>query len=80
MITKVSEIYQPKEGDIKTVAKYAWLPKIINGAKIWLEQYEELFVYKITEIPANIEGKTVKYSVGEWIKVTSRIIKWQIAG
>lgn len=39
--------YIPKEGDIRTKRKFAWLPKDCDGdMTVWLETYESVQVYR----------------------------------
>jgi len=75
---KLSENIQPENGAVKTLVKYAWLPKRVANTLIWFEQYEELYVYQEKDIQSNIviNDKAAKFTVGEWIKVSEKLIKW----
>ena len=41
---------QPKDGDTKKVKRYAWYPVRIDDNVIWMEYYNELFVFSSPEI------------------------------
>jgi hypothetical protein len=51
MIVKTRQI--PKEGQLKTITRFAWLPVWIEDKKIWLERYKLTYqyVYKLTPPP-----------------------------
>lgn len=81
MKSKLSENITPKAGDVKTIVKRAWLPKTVANVRIWLEQYEELYVYEERKIESNIElpdNKRAVFIVGNWVKVSEKLIKWVI--
>lgn len=80
MKSKLSENIPPKNGDVKTIVKRAWFPKIVANTRIWLELYEELYVYEQRQIESNIihEDKKAVFMVGNWIKVSEKLIKWVI--
>lgn len=81
MKSKLSENIEPKYGDAKTIVKRAWLPKVVANTMIWLEQYEELYIYEERKIESNIvlpDNKKVSFMVGNWVKVSEKLIKWVI--
>lgn len=81
MKSKLSENIEPKNGDVKTIVKRAWLPTKVANVRIWLEQYEELYVYEERSIESNIitnDGKKAVFIVGNWVKVSEKLIKWVI--
>jgi len=80
MHAKLSENIEPVHGSLKTIVRRAWLPKRVNNIRIWFEQYEELYVYEERVIESNIkvENKTVSFTVGQWVKVSEKLIKWVI--
>lgn len=80
MKSKLSENIEPKNGDVKTIVKRAWLPKVVANTRIWFEQYEELYVFEERQIESNIlhEGKKAVFIVGNWNKVSEKLIKWAI--
>jgi len=77
MKLKLSATITPKDGDLKTEVRRAWIPKKVAGCLVWLIQYEYLFVYQSNDVKAIIEGKEVIFKVGQWIKVSEALIKWQ---
>jgi hypothetical protein len=81
MKSKLSEHTLPSNGSVKTIVKRAWLPKRVANVRIWLEQYEELYVYEERNIESNIitnDGKKAVFIVGNWVKVSEKLIKWAI--
>jgi hypothetical protein len=81
MKSKLSEDINPINGSVKTVVKRAWLPTKVANVRIWLEQYEELYVYEQRNIESNIttnDGKKAVFIVGNWVKVSEKLIKWVI--
>jgi len=80
MRAKLSENIAPEKGSVKTIVRFAWLPKTVNNILILFEQYEELYVYEERVIESNIkvENKTVSFTVGQWVKVSEKLIKWVI--
>jgi hypothetical protein len=38
--------YVPKEGDTRTIRKFAWLPTDCGEYRVWLESYESVQKYK----------------------------------
>lgn len=82
MKSKLSEDITPSNGSVKTIVKRAWLPKRVANVRIWLEQYEELYVYEQRNIESNIttiDGKKAVFIIGNWVKVSEKIIKWVIS-
>lgn len=81
MKSKLSENIEPKSGDVKIIVKRAWLPKVVANTRIWLEQYEELYVYEERKIESKIvlpDNKRASFIVGNWVKVSEKLIKWVI--
>ena len=64
----------PHHGDFRTELRFAWMPRAIGSTRIWLERYEVAYVYVISQVTGIIEGKEVKFDVGEWVKVSERIM------
>lgn len=64
-------------GSAKTIVKWAWLPKRIGNTLIWLEQYEQLFVYEEREVNAIIGNSMATFNVRSWTLVDQRMVKWQ---
>lgn len=50
------------------------MPRAIGSTRIWLERYEVAYVYVTSQVTGIIEGKEVKFDVGEWVKVSERIL------
>jgi len=61
-----------KAGDTRLFRIFAWLPVYISGVIVWLEFYEWLQKYEITEKEVEINGEKVKFSVGTWSNITKR--------
>ena len=59
--------------ELKTVRKFAFMPRMIGGFLVWLSPYEQLYVYRITPVNVKIEDKLVTFYPGEWVKLSERI-------
>jgi len=55
---------KPKEGDKKTVAKFAWFPTQVEDHMVWLERYVVDMEYKL--IVQIDEG--IAYPVPKWVE------------
>lgn len=44
---------------------------------VWLGQYEALYVWDEKTIMALIENEKATVIVGNWLKVSEKLIKWQ---
>lgn len=73
MKKRISEITEYQPGTLRTIRRFAYFPRRIKEWKIWLMWYDELWIYRMDQIPgiANGENKTVikKY----WDKVDERL-------
>lgn len=72
---KVDEPAALQPNDNRTNTKFAFFPKRIGGAMYWLCQYEELQVWVVSEIPT-IKGQPLTFSVGNWVTVSIKPIRW----
>jgi hypothetical protein len=73
---KVNDPATPRQGDIKTVTRFAWLPHRIGGAMYWLCQYEALYAWYVQDVAAKSDSEALSFKVGNWIKVSEKAIKW----
>lgn len=53
-----------KEGDKKTVARFAWFPTQVENHMVWLERYVVDLEYKLI---AHIDEGTI-YPVAQWVE------------
>lgn len=70
-------IEHPKEGDLKVVTKYAWLPTQVGEYKIWLQQYQELYEWVVREraLPYfNGMSKVFYHTCGDWDLKDTKIL------
>jgi len=76
MIWAASKRITPKHGDTRTRVIRPLL-KRVNDSWVFLSQIEQLWVYEARQVLAVIEGKQKVFEIGEWVKVTEIVVKWQ---
>jgi hypothetical protein len=61
-------------GDTKVRRTFAWFPHQIKDEIVWLETYETLLYYTLTQYPVigSVPPKVI--DVYEWIKITDRVL------
>jgi hypothetical protein len=64
----------PKTGDSKSSLHFAFLPHVIGNTRVWMERYEVLYIWQESKITGIVEGKAAEFTVGEWVKVSERVI------
>lgn len=58
----------------RTKTVFAWTPTYISGSFVWLENYEILQVFVITEYNLEIEGEKVYITKSDWTDLSKRAI------
>ncbi len=71
----VKTIQNLKNGDSKEVISFAWLPKRIGNVRVWLESYVTLYAWIVLEYVIPIEGKEMKFTVGNWTVMSQQPVK-----
>lgn len=66
------DLAQPKDGEVKLLTKFAYWPIFIAGFWVWLERFEVLQVYRITEQKVTIDEEIVIFLAGKWINLANR--------
>lgn len=61
-------------GDTRVMRSFAWLPYRIKDDIIWLETYETLYYYTLTQYPVIASQPPKAIDIYEWIKITDRVI------
>ncbi|HEY8969727.1 MAG TPA: hypothetical protein VIM64_11560 [Puia sp.] len=74
MRRKLSQNIDYPAGTLKSVRRFAWWPADIGSFKVWMEHYEELYVFRIEVIGGIVNGEPVKVIKKFWDKVEQRII------
>jgi hypothetical protein len=77
MIFKINESAPPLPGSTRTKVKFAWWPVRIGGAKVWLESYEILESYIVTEYQVIVDNEYRSATIGNWKEISKRFIKWK---
>lgn len=54
---------------------FAWFPTYIAGDIAWLEHYEMLQVYIISDQIVTIEEKEITFAIGVWKNLSKRLCK-----
>lgn len=62
-------------GTTRLRRKFAWLPTYISGTIVWLERYEVLQVYIISDQKVIIEEKETIFVIGVWKNLSKRLCK-----
>jgi hypothetical protein len=68
-------IQEPTDGSTQLIRKFAWLPVLIAGQKVWMETYEVLQVWEVKRTTVRIEEKDIVFAIGRWINLSKRIIE-----
>jgi len=71
----------PKEKDVRTLVKFAWLPVVIGDVTIWFERYHVLQSYEFKEVTVYLGGNSVppvKCKTYKWVSVSKRLIDAEI--
>ena len=85
MVWKAKHKYeQLKDGQVRELRCFAWIPKEISGDIVWLQNYIIYQVYRVKDEIASAEilnegiktgeWKIVKFVVGNWIDLSVKII------
>ncbi len=53
--------------------RFSWLPIYILGTIVWLESYEILQVYIISQQKVIIEEKEITFAIGKWVNLSKRL-------
>lgn len=61
-------------GDTRVRRTFAWIPFRIKDEIIWLETYETLYYYSLTQYPVIGSQPQKMIDIYEWIKIIDRII------
>lgn len=60
-------------GATRITSVFAWLPVYISGTMVWLEFYEILQVYNISDQKVIIEEKETTFVLRKWINLSKRL-------
>ena len=64
----------PKDGTIKTINKFAWLPVLMSdGYKVWLQSYKELKAYVPQRHTVEIDGLPTIFKNSNWVTLSKAI-------
>lgn len=63
---------QPPVGTLRFERYFAFWPVRIGDNIVWLEFYEVMQVYRITEEKVVIDDKPVTFLPGKWVNITKR--------
>lgn len=66
---------QYAKGATRLFRRFAWLPVYIAGKIVWLEYFETLQMYDVTEYQVLIEESKVSFHITKWIDLSKRIIE-----
>jgi hypothetical protein len=61
-----------KEGATRLKRCFAWLPVYISGDMVWLESYEVLQVYNVSQEKVIIDSKEKVFALGAWKNLSKR--------
>jgi hypothetical protein len=64
----------PEPGTTRLRRVFAWLPKVIDGDKVWLEYYEQLEAFIATDYKVIIDGEGKNIRVSKWVSLSNRVI------
>jgi hypothetical protein len=75
MRTKTKFVFaDPEPGTTRLRRVFAWLPKVINGEKIWLEYYDVLEGFIVADYQVRIDGDLKGVRVSNWLTLDKRVI------
>lgn len=63
-----------QHGTTRLKRSFAWWPVYISGEIIWMESYETLQVFKITQEKVIIDEQETLFACGSWINLSKRCI------
>lgn len=63
-----------QHGTTRLKRSFAWLPVYISGVVVWLERYETLQMYKITNENVIIDQQETLFASGSWQNLSKRCI------
>lgn len=61
-------------GTIKTVIRFAWWPVRIDNIKVWLQRYEDVYVWHQQDIDGKMGNEIMEFHLFNWLKVSRRVI------
>lgn len=64
----------PEPGTTRLRRVFAWLPKVIDGDKVWFEYYEQLEGFIATDYQVKIDGEIKAVRVSKWVSLSNRVI------
>jgi len=70
----IKEEKKPKDGDIKTIKKFAYFPVKIDQQSVWLENYEEKYKWGTHQVD-EYAGIWVMSNKTEWILIGKNLIE-----
>lgn len=58
----------PKDGDLKAVKKFAWVPHWIGEVRIWLQRYEKHYKFRVRKRTTTLWPTAIVYEGiwGDW--------------
>lgn len=72
-LTKYTPV-EPAHAATRMKRVFAYLPTNIAGTMVWLEHYEHLQTYLKKDLLLQVEGKDIKFTVGEWVTASKRVV------
>lgn len=62
----------PKAGETRVKRAFAWLPTMAGDQLVWLERYEIMEAYAVSQMVIIIADKQQTVTFGEWKRVSTR--------
>jgi hypothetical protein len=66
-------VTMPKAGETRVKTAFAWLPSVAGEQLVWLERYEILEAYAVSQMVVVVAEKPVSVTFGEWKVVSTRL-------